>query len=157
MSTVVTIGLDLAKSVFQIHGVDDGGRAVLRRRLSRHELVSYFAKLPACLVGMEACSAAHHWARELTGLGHSIRLIPPQYVTPYVKRNKTDAADAEAICEAVGRPNMRFVPIKTLDQQGVLSLPQPRCSSAVTVSIRCASERPSRSSFQTTSTSPSRT
>jgi transposase len=106
MSTVVTIGLDLAKSVFQIHGVDEGGRAVLRRRLSRHELVSHFAKLPA-LVGMEACSAAHHWARELSRLGHPVRLIPPQYVNPYVKRNKTDAADAEAICEAVGRPNTR--------------------------------------------------
>jgi transposase len=101
MSTIVTIGLDLSKSVFQIHGVDDAGRAVLRRRLSRHELVSYFAKLPGCLVGMEACSAAHHWARELSRLGHSVRLIPPQYVKPYVKRNKTDAADAEAICEAV--------------------------------------------------------
>jgi transposase len=126
MSTVVTIGLDLAKSVFQIHGVDDAGRAVLRRRLSRHELVSYFAKLPGCLVGMEDCSAAHHWARELSRLGHSVRLIPPQYVKPYVKRNKTDAADAEAICEAVGRSNMRFVPIKTLDQQGVLSLHRVR-------------------------------
>jgi transposase len=126
MSTIVTIGLDLAKSVFQLHGVDDAGRAVLRRRLSRYELVSYFAKLPACLVGMEACSAAHHWARELSRLGHSVRLIPPQYVKPYVKRNKTDAADAEAICEAVGRPNMRFVPIKTMDQQGVLSLHRVR-------------------------------
>jgi transposase len=126
MSTVVTIGLDLAKSVFQIHGVDGAGKVVLRRRLSRHELVSYFAKLPGCLVGMEACSAAHHWARELSRLGHSVRLIPPQYVKPYVKRNKTDAADAEAICEAVGRPNMRFVPIKTMDQQGVLSLHRVR-------------------------------
>src|SRR5678816_1411784 len=113
MSTVVTIGLDLAKAIFQIHGVDEAGRAVLRRRLSRHELIPYFAKLPGCLVGMEACSAAHHWARELSRLGHSVRLIPPQYVKPYVKRNKTDAADAEAICEAVGRPNMRFVPVKT--------------------------------------------
>jgi transposase len=126
MSTVATIGLDLAKSVFQIHGVDDAGRAVLRRRLSRHELVSYFAELPTCLVAMEACSAAHHWARELSRLGHCVRLIPPQYVKPYVKRNKTDAADAEAICEAVGRPNMRFVPIKTMDQQGVLSLHRVR-------------------------------
>ena len=126
MSTIVTIGLDLAKSVLQIHGVDDAGRAVLRRRLSRQELVSYFAKLPGCLVGMEACSAAHHWASELSRLGHWVRLIPPQYVKPYVKRNKTDAADAEAICEAVGRSNMRFVPIKTLDQQGVLSLHRVR-------------------------------
>src|ERR1051325_5966917 len=103
MSTVVTIGLDLAKSVFQIHGVDDAGSAVLRRRLSRHELVSQFAKLPACLVGWEACSAARHWARELPRLGHSVRRIPPQYVKPYVKRNKTDAADDEAVCEAVRR------------------------------------------------------
>lgn len=126
MSNVVTIGLDLAKSVFQIHGVDESGHAALRRRISRHELVSYFAKLPCCLVGMEACSAAHHWARELSRLGHSVRLIPPQYVKPYVKRNKTDAADAEAICEAVGRPNMRFVPVKTLDQQSVLSLHRVR-------------------------------
>jgi transposase len=124
MSSVVS--LDLAKSVFQIHGVDDSCRAVLRRRISRHELVFCSAKLPPCLIGMEACSAAHHWARELSRLGHSIRLIPPQYVKPYVKRNKTDAADAEAICEAVARPNMRFVPIKTIDQQGVLSLHRVR-------------------------------
>jgi transposase len=126
MSTVVTIGLDLAKSVFQIHGVDDAGRTALRRRLSRYELLTYFSKLPGCLVGMEACSAAHHWSRELSRLGHTVRLIPPQYVKPYVKRNKTDAADAEAICEAVARPNMRFVPIKTLDQQGILSLHRVR-------------------------------
>jgi transposase len=101
MSTVTTIGLDLAKTVFQVHGVDDAGRPVLRRRLSRHERVSYFAKLPTCVVGLEACSAAHHWARERSRLGHLVRLIPPQYVKPYVKRNKTDAADAAAICEAV--------------------------------------------------------
>jgi transposase len=126
MSSVVTIGLDLAKSVFQIHGVDDTGRTMLRRRLSRHELVSYFAKMSPCLIGMEACSAAHHWARELSRVGHSVRLIPPQYVKPYVKRNKTDAADAEAICEAVARPNMRYVPVKTLDQQDVLSLHRVR-------------------------------
>lgn len=126
MSGVVTIGLDLAKSIFQIHGVDDAGRTMLRRRLSRHELVSYFAKMSPCLIGMEACSAAHHWARELSRVGHSVRLIPPQYVRPYVKRNKTDAADAEAICEAVARPNMRYVPVKTLDQQGALSLHRVR-------------------------------
>ena len=89
---VVSIGLDLAKSIFQIHGVDDAGRTMLRRRLSRHELTSYFAKMSPCLIGMEACSAAHHWARELSRFGHSVRLIPPQYVKPYVKRNKTDAA-----------------------------------------------------------------
>lgn len=126
MSTVVTVGLDLAKSVFQVHGVDDVGRTSLRRRLARHDLIDYFAKLPPCLIGMEACSAAHHWARELSRLGHSVKLIPPQYVKPYVKRNKTDAADAEAICEAVSRPNMRFVPIKTIDQQGVLTLHRVR-------------------------------
>jgi transposase len=126
MSGVVTIGLDLAKSVFQIHGVDGAGRTMLRRRLSRHELVSYFAKMSPCLIGMEACSAAHHWVRELSRVGHSVRLIPPQYVKPYVKKNKTDAADAEAICEAVARPNMRYVPVKTLDQQDVLSLHRVR-------------------------------
>ena len=126
MSGVVTIGLDLAKSIFQIHGVDDAGLPMLRRRLSRHELVAYFATMSPCLIGMEACSAAHHWARELSRVGHSVRLIPPQYVRPYVKRNKTDAADAEAICEAVARPNMRYVPVKTLDQQGALSLHRVR-------------------------------
>ena len=126
MSNVVTVGLDLAKSVFQVHGVDEAGRTSLRRRLARHQLIDYFAKLPPCLIGMEACSAAHHWARELSRLGHSVKLIPPQYVKPYVKRNKTDAADAEAICEAVASPNMRFVPIKTIDQQGVLTLHRVR-------------------------------
>ena len=124
--SVVSIGLDLAKSVFQVHGVDAAGRTVLRRRLARSELVAFFARQPACLVGMEACSSAHHWARELVQFGHTVRLIPPQYVKPYVKRNKTDAADAEAICEAVGRPNMRFVPIKTREQQAVLALHRVR-------------------------------
>lgn len=124
--SIATIGLDLAKTVFQVHGVDASGRAVLRRRLSRGELLAFFAKLPPCLVGMEACSSAHHWAREMGRLGHTVRLIPPQYVKPYVKRNKTDAADAEAICEAVARPNMRFVPIKTSQQQGVLALHRAR-------------------------------
>jgi transposase len=118
--SVVSIGLDLAKSVFQVHGVDVSGRAVLRRRLARSELIAFFTKQPRCLVAMEACSSAHHWARELVRLGHDVRLIPPQYVKPYVKRNKTDAADAEAICEAVGRPSMRFVPIKTREQQSIL-------------------------------------
>jgi transposase len=116
------VGLDLAKSVFQVHGVDVAGQAVVRRRLARSQLLGFFAKLPPCVIGMEACSSAHHWARELIRLGHEVRLIPPQYVKPYVKRNKTDAADAEAICEAVGRPNMRFVPIKTEAQQAVLAL-----------------------------------
>lgn len=123
---IARVGLDLAKSVFQVHGVDHAGEAVLRRRLTRSQLLGFFAKLPPCLVGIEACASAHHWARELTRLGHEVRLIPPQYVKPYVKRNKTDAADAEAICEAVGRPNMRFVPAKTLTQQAVLALHRVR-------------------------------
>ena len=100
--SVVSIGLDIAKSVFQVHGVDASGHALVRRRLSRSDLLSYFAKQPRCLVGMEACSSAHHWARELVRLGLDVRLIPRQYVKPYVKRNKTDAHDAEAICEALG-------------------------------------------------------
>ena len=124
--SVVTIGLDLAKSVFQVHGVDAAAHTVLRRRLGRADLLPFFAKQPPCVIGMEACSSAHHWARELSRLGHLVRLIPPQYVKPYVKRNKTDAADAEAICEAVGRPNMRFVPIKTIEQQSILALHRVR-------------------------------
>src|SRR5260221_1989471 len=123
---VARIGLDLAKSVFQVHGVDVVGQAVVRRRLARSQLLAFFGRLPACIIGMEACSSAHHWARELTRLGHEVRLIPPQYVKPYVKRNKTDAAGAEAICEAVGRPHMRFVPIKTVAQQAVLALHRVR-------------------------------
>lgn len=124
--SVLTIGLDLAKSVFQVHGVDASAHAILRRRLGRGDLLPFFAKQPSCVVGMEACSSAHHWARELIRLGHEVRLIPPQYVKPYVKRNKTDAADAEAICEAVGRPNMRFVPIKSVEQQSILALHRVR-------------------------------
>jgi transposase len=124
--SVVSIGLDIAKSVFQVHGVDASGHALVRRRLSRSDPLSFFAKQPRCLVGMEACSSAHHWARELMRLGHDVRLIPPQYVKPYVKRNKTDAHDAEAICEALGRPTMRFVPIKTVEQQSILSLHRVR-------------------------------
>jgi len=120
------VGLDLAKTVFQVHGVDITGQVLVRRRLARSQLLGFFGKLPPCVVGMEACSSAHHWARELTRLGHEVRLIPPQYVKPYVKRNKTDAADAEAICEAVGRPNMRFVPIKTEEQQAILALHRVR-------------------------------
>jgi transposase len=124
--SAVHVGLDIAKSVFQVHGVDSAGQTIVRRRLARSQLLPFFAKLPACVIGMEACSSAHHWARELTQLGHEVRLIPPQYVKPYVKRNKTDAADAEAICEAVGRPNMRFVPIKSKAQQAVLALHRTR-------------------------------
>jgi transposase len=118
--------IDIAKAVFQVHGVDESNQTVLRKRLCRVDLLAFFSKLPRCLVGIEACSGAHHWARELVKMGHDVRLIPAQYVKPYVKRNKTDAADAEAICEAVGRPNMRFVPIKTCDQQAVLALHRVR-------------------------------
>jgi transposase len=120
------IGLDIAKSVFQVHGVGPGDQPMLRRRLGRNQLLAFFARLPACVIGMEACSSAHHWARELERFGHEVRLIPPQYVKPYVKRNKNDAADAEAICEAVGRPHMRFVPVKTINQQAVLALHRTR-------------------------------
>ena len=126
METAVTIGLDLGKSVFQVHGVDAGGAVVVQRRLTRSRLLQFFAKQPACLVGMEACAAAHHWGRELGKLGHTVRLMPPSYVKPYVKRQKNDAADAEAICEAVTRPTMRFVEIKTCEQQGTLVLHRVR-------------------------------
>ncbi len=124
--SVTTIGLDLATSVFQVHGVDAQGRTIVKRRIRRRDLLAFLEELPACLVGMEACSSAHHWARELVALGHDARLIPPQYAKSYVKRNKTDAADAEAICEAVGRPNMRFVPIKSKERQGLLTLHRVR-------------------------------
>jgi transposase len=123
---VTTIGLDIAKRVFQAHGVDAAGRAVLRRKLGRAEVLDVFRALPPCLVGIEACGTAHHWAREIRALGHEVRLIPAAYVKPYVKRGKTDAADAEAICEAVSRPTMRFVPIKTPEQQAVLVLHRTR-------------------------------
>jgi transposase len=123
---VTIIGLDIAKRVFQAHGVDAAGRAVLRRKLGRSELLDFFRALPRCLVGIEACGTAHHWAREIRALGHEVRLIPAAYVKPYVKRGKTDAADAEAICEAMGRPTMRFVPIKTPEQQAVLVLHRTR-------------------------------
>jgi transposase len=126
MESAVTIGLDLGKSVFQVHGVDAGGAVVVQRRLTRGKLLGFFAKQPACLVGMEACAAAHHWGRELSKLGHRVRLMPPRYVKPYVKRQKNDAADAEAICEAVTRPTMRFVEIKTSEQQGTLVLHRVR-------------------------------
>jgi len=123
---VSTIGLDLAKQVFQVHGVDAEGTVVLRRRLRRSEVAQFFSTLPVCLVGIEACATAHHWARELSSLGHEVRLIPPSYVKPYVKRGKTDAADAEAICEAVSRPSMRFVPLKSAEQQAALMLHRSR-------------------------------
>ena len=123
---ITTIGLDIARRVFQAHGVDASGKAVLRRKLQRGEVLTFFKGLPACLVGIEACATAHHWAREIRALGHEVRLMPPSYVKPYVKRGKTDAADAEAICEAVTRPTMRYVPIKTAEQQAVLMLHRTR-------------------------------
>jgi transposase len=126
MESAVTIGLDLGKSVFQVHGVDAGGAVVVQRRLTRSKVLAFFAKQAPCLVGMEACAAAHHWGRELSKLGHRVRLMPPRYVKPYVKRQKNDAADAEAICEAVTRPSMRFVEIKTCEQQGTLVLHRVR-------------------------------
>ena len=119
---VTTIGLDIAKSSFQIHGADACGKVVLRKRLRRGKLLEFFANLPRCRVGMEACGGAHYWARELTKLGHEVRLMPPQYVKPYVKTNKHDAADAEGCCEAVRRPTMRFVPVKNEMQQALLML-----------------------------------
>jgi transposase len=126
MEGVAVIGLDLAKSVFQVHGIDAEGEVVLRRRLSRTKLVPFFAELPRCLVGMESCASANYWARELAALGHEVRLMPPRYVKPYVKRSKNDASDAEAICEAVTRPTMRFVGAKSREQQGVLVLHRAR-------------------------------
>jgi len=113
MQAITTVGLDIAKSVFQIHGVDADGKVVVRRQLKRRYVLTFFQKLPPCLVGIEACASSHYWSRELQALGHTVRLMPPAYVRPYVKRHKNDAADAEAICEAVTRPNMRFVPTKT--------------------------------------------
>ena len=123
---ITTIGLDLAKHWFQVHGVDANGRVVVRRRLWRSGVIAYFRSLEPCLVGMEACATAHYWARELIALGHRVKLMPPAYVKAYVKRNKNDAADAEAICEAVARPSMRFVPVKDAEQQSVLMLHRAR-------------------------------
>jgi transposase len=126
MQTVTTIGFDIAKSVFQVHGVDAGGQVVIRRQLKRRSVLAFFQKLRPCLVGIEACASSHHWSRELQALGHTVRLMPPAYVKPYVKRQKNDAADAEAICEAVARANMRFVPTKTPEQQSCLMLHRTR-------------------------------
>src|ERR1700751_959895 len=123
---VTTIGLDIAKRVFQVHGIDREGAVVVRRKLKRSDLLQFFSRLGPCLVGIEACATAHHWARELSKLGHEVRLMPPQYVKAYLKRGKNDAADAAAICEAVGRPSMRFVPIKTEEQQAVLVMHRAR-------------------------------
>ena len=126
MRTVTTIGLDIAKSVFQVHGVDAAGQVVVRRQLKRRYVLTFFQKLPSCLVGIEACASSHHWSRELQALGHTVRLMPPAYVKPYIKRQKNDAADAEAICEAVTRANMRFVETKTPEQQSCLMLHRTR-------------------------------
>ena len=122
MQAITTIGLDIAKSVFQVHGIDAEGNVILRRQLKRRYVLAFFQKLPPCLVGIEACASSHHWSRELQALGHTVRLMPPAYVKPYVKRHKNDATDAEAICEAVTRPNMRFVATKTPEQQSCLTL-----------------------------------
>jgi transposase len=126
MQAVTTIGLDIAKSVFQIHGIDAAGNVIVRRKLKRRYVLPFFQKLPPCLVGIEACASSHHWSRELQALGHTVRLMPPAYVKPYVKRQKNDAADAEAICEAVTRANMRFVATKTPEQQSCLMLHRTR-------------------------------
>ena len=123
---VTTIGLDLAKSIFQVHGIDAGGRPVVRKALRRAQVLPFFESLAPCLIGMEACSSAHHWARELSACGHTVKLMPPSYVKPYVKRGKNDAADAEAICEAVTRPTMRFVPVKAPEQQAAVMLHRTR-------------------------------
>ncbi len=125
---VTTVGIDLAKNVFQLHGVNEFGKPVIKKQLRRDQMVEFFVNLPAYLIGMEACGSAHHWARKLQGLGHTMKLMAPQFVKPYVKSNKNDAADAEAICEAVSRPNMRFVPLKNIEQQAVLALHRVRQS-----------------------------
>jgi transposase len=126
MTEITTVGLDLAKLVFQVHGADQDGRPVMRKKLRRGQVLGFFAGLSPCLIGLEACASAHHWARELQALGHEVRLIPPQYVKPFVKTNKNDASDAEAICEALIRPTMRFAPIKSAEQQSVLMLHRAR-------------------------------
>jgi len=123
---ITALGVDLAKSVFQLHGVDVSGTVVLQKKLRRGAVLEFLSRLEPCLIGMEACPTSHFWAREIAALGHDVRLIPPAYVKPYVKRQKNDAADAEAICEAATRPNMRFVPVKTEDQQAVLVLHRAR-------------------------------
>ena len=122
MSEIITIGLDLAKNVFQLHGADASGRAVLRRKLRRGQVLEFLGGLPSCTVAMEACGGAHYWGREIGKLGHGVRLIPPAYVKPFVRRQKNDAADAEAICEAAQRPNMRFVPVKSVEKQGAAAV-----------------------------------
>jgi transposase len=126
MQTITTIGLDIAKAVFQVHGIDVEGKVIVRRQLKRRYVLAFFQKLPPCLVGIEACASSHHWSREIQALGHTVRLMPPAYVKPYVKRQKNDSTDAEAICEAVARANMRFVATKTPEQQSCLMLHRTR-------------------------------
>ena len=126
MQTITTIGLDIAKSIFQVHGIDTQGKVIIRRQLKRRYVLAFFQKLQPCLVGIEACASSHHWSRELQALGHTVRLMPPAYVKPYVKRQKNNSADAEAICEAVTRANMRFVATKTPEQQSCLMLHRTR-------------------------------
>lgn len=123
---ITTLGLDLAKSVFQAHGIDASGKTVLVKKLHRKQMLPFFSKLAPCLIGIEACATAHHWARTLIAMGHTVRIMPPSYVKGYVKRGKSDAIDAEAICEAVQRPTMRFVPVKTVEQQSVLTAHRTR-------------------------------
>lgn len=118
MSEIITVGLDLAKNAFQVHGADSAGRALMRKKLRRGQVLEFFGQLPPCVVAIEACGGAHYWGREIGELGHEVRLIPPAYVKPFVKRQKNDAADAEAICEAAMRPTMRFVPVKSEETQG---------------------------------------
>ena len=126
IQAITTIGLDIAKSVFQVHGIDAQGNVIVRRQVKRRYVLAFFQKLPPCLIGIEACASSHHWSRELQSIGHTVRLMPPAYVKPYVKRQKNDAADAEAICEAVTRVNMRFVATKTPEQQSCLMLHRTR-------------------------------
>ena len=123
---LTTVGIDLAKTVFQVHGIDEHGKVLVKKQLRRDQMATLFVNLSPCLNGMEACGSAHHWARKFQAMGHTVRLMAPQFVKPYVKTNKNEAADAEAICEAVARPNMRFVPIKNVEQQAVLSLHRVR-------------------------------
>jgi transposase len=123
---ITTVGIDLAKNVFQVHAIDERGKVLVKKQLRRDQMAVFFTNLPSCLIGVEACGSAHHWARKIQAMGHTVRLMAPQFVKPYVKTNKNDAADAEAICEAVARPNMRFVPIKNVEQQAVLALHRVR-------------------------------
>src|SRR5580704_657712 len=142
MNEITTIGLDLAKHVFQVHGVDASGTPVVRKRLRRSEVLTFFARLPGCLIGLEACATAHYWARELQAFGHEVRLMPAQYVKAYVKRNKNDAADAEATCEAVRRPTMRFVPIKTAEQQAALQVHRVRERLSINLNMNAGRQCP---------------